>query len=238
MWQCSCSIGTGRTRNSLILDLKMETFLSGALEFFLCSEIRRAFASFFALAVIIRILYSNHNAMSLGQTLSNCLLLGPAYLPVQQLALQPAIQSAVTNLIEQLNSAVNSQSSPWGPFQVNETFFSAGMFEVNTPDLIFQYDWNVPGGVALASGSKPTTDNNTIYRIGSISKVFTVYTQLLEKGTSFWSEPITRYIPEIAQAAANQSLSNPVQYPDWQDITIGELASQLADIGRGGTVEV
>lgn len=165
---------------------------------------------------------------------SNCPLLGPDYPPPQNLKSDQNFQASLINLTQQLDNAVSSQKSTWGPLLPDANFFSAGAFDLASSNLLFHYDWNAPN-VPLAPGSKPKTDSDTIYRIGSISKVFTIYTQLVERGTSFWIEPVIKYVPEFAQATANQSLSNPILYPEWQDITIGELASQLAGIGRGGT---
>ena len=65
-------------------------------------------------------------------------------------------------------------------------------------------------------------DENSIFRIGSLSKLFTVYTFLIERGMRDWREPITKYVVELANAANNTT--------DWRDITIEDLASHMAGI--------
>lgn len=77
-------------------------------------------------------------------------------------------------------------------------------------------------------------DGNTIYRIGSISKVFTILAFLAEVGDAHWNTPITEFIPELAQYSA-QSLTrsiDDVRRTDWEDITIGALAAQVSGVGR------
>ena len=75
--------------------------------------------------------------------------------------------------------------------------------------------------------------SDTTYRIGSLTKLFSVYTFLVESGDVKFNEPVTKYIPELLEAAeALNATQNPVDYVAWEDVTIGELASQTADIGR------
>jgi CubicO group peptidase (beta-lactamase class C family) len=80
-----------------------------------------------------------------------------------------------------------------------------------------------------------TADSNTIYRIASISKLLTVYTYLITAGDSSFNDPITKYVPELAQyahTAANVLSTDDIDTLDWKDITIGSLASHLTGVGR------
>lgn len=75
---------------------------------------------------------------------------------------------------------------------------------------------------------------DTVYRIGSVSKVFTVLAFLAEVGDMHWNTPITTFIPELAQYSV-QTLSqsfDDVRRTDWEDITIGALAAQVSGLGR------
>ena len=73
--------------------------------------------------------------------------------------------------------------------------------------------------------------NTSLYRIGSISKLFTVYTLLVNYGWEHWDDSITKYLPEL-QGAANLEADTSVAHADWSKVTVGDLASQLSGIGR------
>lgn len=67
-----------------------------------------------------------------------------------------------------------------------------------------------------------------------MTKLLTVYTWLIKAGgMSLFNEPITKYIPELKAAAEKQNATeNPIDFVAWEDITIGDLAAQTANIGR------
>jgi CubicO group peptidase (beta-lactamase class C family) len=77
--------------------------------------------------------------------------------------------------------------------------------------------------------------DETVYRLGSVSKLLFLYTFLVEVGHAHWHRPITEFIPELAEAAESCSAElDPLTCPDWHEITLGALASHLAGLGRGG----
>ena len=71
--------------------------------------------------------------------------------------------------------------------------------------------------------------------MGSVSKLIFLYTFLVEVGHAHWHRSITDFIPELAEAAESCSAElDPLTCPDWNEITLGALASHLAGLGRGG----
>ena len=74
-------------------------------------------------------------------------------------------------------------------------------------------------------------NDGTIYRIGSVSKLYTVYAILANAGMEVLDHRVTRYLPELAGNAG----SDPLQRIRWEDVTVGALASQLG--GSGGMRE-
>lgn len=76
-------------------------------------------------------------------------------------------------------------------------------------------------------------DGDSVYRIGSLTKIFTVYTFLVEAGDTHWNEPVTKWVPELADMAANYT-EDPLMNVDWDSITLGMLASQLSGVVRDG----
>ena len=74
---------------------------------------------------------------------------------------------------------------------------------------------------------------DSIYRVGSLSKLITIYLFLIEAGPRYWNYPITEFVPELAAAAEECSAEeDPVDCIDWEDITLGALASNLAGVPR------
>lgn len=67
-------------------------------------------------------------------------------------------------------------------------------------------------------------DANTVYRIGSITKVFTALAFLAEAGDKHFNRPITDFIPELA--AMSQSKDG-LRSVDWEDISIESLMAQV-----------
>ncbi|KIY69156.1 beta-lactamase/transpeptidase-like protein [Cylindrobasidium torrendii FP15055 ss-10] len=96
-------------------------------------------------------------------------------------------------------------------------------------------------GVLRANESSPSApvDSHSIYRIASITKMFTVLETLIlrEKGTLSWDDPVTKYVPHFSYPCYswvdylegnNRSCSTSQQAP----ITLRQLASHLSGIGR------
>ncbi|MCJ1310144.1 hypothetical protein MMC25_003805 [Agyrium rufum] len=78
-------------------------------------------------------------------------------------------------------------------------------------------------------GSEPTPfTGDTSFRIASCSKTFTVYALLLQEDIHL-DTPISTYFPELLESNGTVDW---VIHPDWKDITIGSLASQLSGLGR------
>jgi hypothetical protein len=89
-----------------------------------------------------------------------------------------------------------------------------------------------------AGGGAPKAGPNAVYRLGGLSKVLAVYTWLAQDGDAKWNEPVTRFVPELAAAAAagkrgrGGGVADPVVDVDWEGVTVGALAGQLAGVVR------
>lgn len=94
------------------------------------------------------------------------------------------------------------------------------------PEPLFEYYYKEPTHLTFGRCPKDEVDGDTVFRIGSITKMFTVYALLLECGFQCFEDPIVKYIPELRDKA---ELGSGI---DWNDITIGALASQMSGIGR------
>ncbi|KAK7398417.1 hypothetical protein QQX98_012212 [Neonectria punicea] len=111
-----------------------------------------------------------------------------------------------------------------------DTVFAIDVFSASTNSSIYSY-FHVGEGQneTLTSGE---LNDGTIGRLGSVSKLFTVYAILAKAGIEVFSHPVTRYLPELA----GNSLDDSLEKIHWEDVTVGALASHQA--GSGGGVDV
>ena len=172
-----------------------------------------------------------------------CPILGPAFLPPQSPSALAAIRDLTPSLTQALEAALaNGTESIYGSFDNVTTSFSIGAFSIHDNQNLYEYHYEAPGLVgSLTSGS---LNNDTIYRIGSLSKLYTVYAYLIKAGVGSLEDPITKYVPELAAAdAALGPDFDEVDNVKWCDITLRALVSQLSGISRScesapGIVEI
>lgn len=162
-------------------------------------------------------------------TTLNCPILGPDFPAPKNLSSSVIISNADASLMKLRNDFASTLG--------NRIFFSISLFSVDEDELILQYHHSpteLPGdslGVHIA-------DADSIYRIGSCSKLLSVYTFLIEAGDIYFNDPITKHVPELA-AAITQPNNNTVEFDEidkvsWDQITIGNLASHMAGVTRDG----
>jgi hypothetical protein len=158
-------------------------------------------------------------------------LLGPDYPAPSNLLNDAQIISAGRNLSKQLDFLVNGNSTD---FDISSSF-SIQWFTAEINQSLLQYHYTGPS-VAQSSDRSHDITEDSIYRVGSISKLYTMYLFLTEAGDQYFARPITDFVPELAQAALNETTSGTTNATQWEDITIGALASQMAGIARNGII--
>jgi hypothetical protein len=156
----------------------------------------------------------------------NCPIPGPQLPAPQRLTQNPIWIDAMKNLSAVLDG--------WEAYAQNFSF-SIQVFSTNPGDneIIFERFHTQPTLPANTTGVKKV-DQNTVYRLGSISKLFTVMTLLSKTGDQYFNDPITKWVPELAAIQANQSntASDHVRTVDWDDVSIWTLAAQMSGLGR------
>ncbi|KAK3695993.1 hypothetical protein LTR37_018211 [Vermiconidia calcicola] len=173
------------------------------------------------LAIVLSLYLGSTTAQNGRTKLQACPLLGQQYPPPVQLTAEPKFQAAAKSLNAVLDKSV--KQSPY-----NETSFSVGMFSTDDDQLIYQYHYTSAAVRNSSTGTK-AVDADSIYRIGSISKLLTVYMFLISEGDRKWDVPIVEYLPQLREFS--EQSWNPMT-PDWQDITLGDLAGQMAGLAR------
>lgn len=157
-----------------------------------------------------------------------CPLLGPIYPPPTDLSHDATFSAALQNITTTIQDAVNSDklSSDSISMQIFDGSDSGSLLSLSyTADAI-----NTTLGVSKV-------DENTVFRIGSTSKLWTMLLMLIENGFTSLHDPVAQYIPELRQAvfelARNSSMrQDGIDFTKWNEVTVGELATHLAGIAR------
>lgn len=166
-----------------------------------------------------------------------CPLYGQNYPAPTSLLLSPHIQHASASVRAQISAAQN-QATPYGALDTRTTVFSMEFFSLNEEDPIFTFHYTPKDYASMHTSGASAVDSDTVYRVGSVSKLWTTYLWLIVAGETSWNEPITNFVPELASIAAAAAAASPRQTSsttdgvDWTAITVGALASHMAGIGR------
>jgi hypothetical protein len=113
------------------------------------------------------------------------------------------------------------------------TTFSIALFSSNTGDAesestFWQYHYGSPA-LRQTSESPPNVTQDSIYRIGGLTEVFTVWSLLLTAGDQILNDPVTKHLPELSNYTEVQ---NTVSNVKWDDVTVGQLASHMSGVAR------
>ncbi|ETN45560.1 uncharacterized protein HMPREF1541_09392 [Cyphellophora europaea CBS 101466] len=121
--------------------------------------------------------------------------------------------------------------SIYGPLHYNASF-SIEIYSLNEDAPLLTHHFTGPK-LPSESGVK-IVNSDTIYRLGSISKLLTTYVYLINAGFQGWNDPITQYVPELQQYA-EKSKTSPIDVVEWDAVTVGSLASHLSGMTRDGS---
>lgn len=156
----------------------------------------------------------------------NCPILGPVYPKPKSPSTNAAIQAAVANL----TSIFDAHATDGGQVQNNLTW-SIEVYSVNEPDLIWSHYHTQENLESINNTGVSKVDTNSVYRLGSLTKIFTVLTWLIHDGDIHYTTPITEYVPELRNIEATQP-NNTVWKVDWDAVTVGALMSQMSGMAR------
>lgn len=156
-----------------------------------------------------------------------CPLYGPVFPPPTNVANSDIIKNALQDLKKTFDAGFASQNSSYG--RVDSTGANAiQIFSLDDSAPLFEYYHD--GTTLSNSTGVHKIDGDSIYRIGSISKLFTVYMFLAELGDGYWDVRAGDVIPELK--GRTQWKENEIDYVKWEDVTLGALAGQVAGVTR------
>ncbi|KAI1130611.1 beta-lactamase/transpeptidase-like protein [Nemania abortiva] len=156
----------------------------------------------------------------------NCPFPGAAFPKPTNLAASPTIQAALKNVTAAFD--VYDKDSANNP---NTTSWSLQIFSASSDEPLWEHYHTADNLLGEDGSSNITIGPDTIYRLGSLTKIFTILTFLAEAGDAYWNDPVTKYVPEL-QILAAKAQADPVMYVDWSSVTLGNLASHMAGITR------
>lgn len=159
-------------------------------------------------------------------------LLGPVYPPPTGLLTSGVIESWSSSLAQSLTQVLQSGHSDFGDFEANTSSISITILSTEDDEDSPFFDFHHASPFLNHSAGDTThTTKNSIYRIGSISKLLTTYTLLVGYGWEIWEHSITQYITELRGAVLSGD-GRSIENVYWDGVTVGAVASHLSGIGR------
>ncbi|KAJ5291941.1 hypothetical protein N7478_001192 [Penicillium angulare] len=167
-----------------------------------------------------------------------CPILGPAYPQFNVNTNDTAIFKALNELTDSFDELTTKFDGPNGPISPR-TSFSIAVFSTNKGNAadnpaFWQYHYTSKKLKGNSSeDSSLDVDENSIYRIGGLTEAFTVWSLLLSQGEHIWNDSILKYLPELAnESSLTHEKMNPIKYPQWDEITVGQLATHMSGLAR------
>ncbi len=139
---------------------------------------------------------------------SDCPLAGPDFPPPRNLSGSPLLADAINKF-----EALLADKSLG--LRANDTALAVAFFSAKEDKVLYESYFTPPMNVGVAA-----VDRDSVFRLGSVSKVFTVWTLLIHAGDALFNHPITEYVPELAKAANASGLGHDVVYDDINNVRV------------------
>ncbi|KAJ8110147.1 hypothetical protein ONZ43_g5951 [Nemania bipapillata] len=159
--------------------------------------------------------------VSLVSSIPNCPFPGAAFPKPTNLAASPTIQAALKDITAAFEAYGKDPTN-----NPNGTSWSLQIFSASSDEPLWEHYHTAENLLGKDGSGNITVGPDTIYRLGSLTKIFTILTFLAEAGDSYWNDPVTKFVPELAVLAA-KAQSDPVMYVDWSSITLDALEGEL-----------
>lgn len=164
-----------------------------------------------------------------------CPLLGPVFAKPSNFLEQSTIKDALSQLAAALKDTASTGNTGFGTFGSSANAFSVAFFDTSAQKALFGFQHTSD---TIAQGKEGTREINddTIFRVGSLSKLITTYLFLTRIGDGIWQTPVTDYVPELNnEERICDPLTDPINCTSWCNVTLGSLASHVAGITRDCT---
>ena len=138
-----------------------------------------------------------------------CPPLGPVLPPPKAPSGGDAVKDAAEELTEFLETQLTSEFMTSG--------VSIGVKSIHEDEQLFSYHFTPPMRSGIGTNS---IDNQTIYRVGSLSKLFPALA-ILQNPSVRMGDSVVKYIPELEDAKGGIN---------WEEVTIGAMMEHLSGI--------
>lgn len=133
----------------------------------------------------------------------------------------PGSHPAVDKAISHLQSFLETTTS-----KLNVSSVSVAIKSIHEDKKLLDFHSTPP---TLDSRGVKTVDGKSIYRVGSISKIFPVLAVLKLDGVSL-DDKITKYLPELRGLVNQQPVRDSLTEVEWDEITLGALGAHISGI--------
>jgi CubicO group peptidase (beta-lactamase class C family) len=152
-----------------------------------------------------------------------CPLLGPTFSSDFDISKTEAFARARASFPKTIESLIDS-----GVVGTDVSFL-IDVYSTKTNESIYTYTHEATEPLLNETITKGKIDDETLFRIGSVSKMYTAYAILAHAGgLEVMDHSVTKYLPELA---GNRE-KDPLKFVIWEDITVGALMSQQAGSGQ------
>lgn len=159
----------------------------------------------------------SHSTLLLAQ----CPPLGPILPAPTGLSQHPRFQE----LVAQINAQLQNISS-----SLNQTAVSVGLSSAHDNERLISFHYTPQ--IFNTSGTNKV-DGDTVYRVGSTSKLFTALSILQLESKISLTDPVTKYVPQLGDLSES---SNSLTEVNWNTVTIEALASHMGGIPADRTL--
>lgn len=182
----------------------------------------------FLILSVLASLFAGSEGQTKDTPLGACPLLGPSYTKPTNLAQDAGIKSAAQVLTEFIHTGLEG-----GLLDNQTTAFSLTAFSTSDPDSkpFFTFHQTPPILEQSPTGVKEVT-GNSVYRVGSVSKVLTAYTLLVVDGFKHFHDSVQELIPQLKESAEAHDDNDHTTSTAWNEVTLEALASHLSGIGK------
>ncbi|KAH6869181.1 beta-lactamase/transpeptidase-like protein [Thelonectria olida] len=104
---------------------------------------------------------------------------------------------------------------------------SLGVLSIHEAAPMFEFHHSPPNSDPRGVSE---VNSNTVYRLASMTKLFTVLGVLRIESISL-EDPVTKYLPELREMNKQAAAQDAINTVDWDSITLGALAAHQSGVG-------
>ncbi|KAI0887715.1 beta-lactamase/transpeptidase-like protein [Annulohypoxylon maeteangense] len=148
----------------------------------------------------------------------HCPPLGPVLPAPTNPAAHQSVQLAIHNITDAFHNLTAELNYTGISIAVKSIHEDSPLLELHHTPAVLN-----PNGTAVI-------DSQTVYRLGSISKIFAVLS-LLQQSQVKMDDVITKYVPELLELEGEIDEISDITTVRWNEVTLGALASHMSGIG-------